>query len=57
MTSIDLVVNLVMENNETLIKAYCYSDGTEVWFGRRNACNCVTDLVRNTLDKQLAGEQ
>jgi hypothetical protein len=49
MNSIDLVVNLVMENDETLIKTYC--DGTELWFGRRNACSCVTDLVRNALDK------
>jgi hypothetical protein len=47
MTSIDLV----MENNETLTITYCYSDGTELWFGRRNACNCVTDLVRSTSDK------
>jgi hypothetical protein len=30
MTSTDLVVNLVMENDETLIKTYCYSDGTEL---------------------------
>ena len=51
MTSVDLVVNLVMENNEILIKTFCYSDGTELLFGRRNACNCVTDLVRNTLDR------